>query len=109
MKKIKILILCGFVLLGVCGCSNGNYYCDSNEHELRGTTCVIKEKIDAQHRYFCKSSDYSELRGDRCYGKDFFGTSLSVAASSEFYCTQGVLDDSGIYCIIEKTYNAKAK
>ena len=71
IKKISLIVLLCFIL-GVSGCGNKEveYYCDSEEHELRGKTCVITEKVKARHRYYCDSSLYSELRGNRCYDPD---------------------------------------
>ena len=103
-KKISVVLLCGVILLGVCGCGNETskeYYCDNEEHELRGTTCVIKTKQQAQFQYTCSKGE--TLVGSKC--RSFSG--ITTSADKEYYCVQGILD--GSWCIIESTYNAKTR
>lgn len=109
MKKISLIVLLCFIILGVSGCGNKEveYYCDSEEHELRGKTCVITEKVRARERYYCDSSNYTRLEGKRCYSTDYYTSGLSIPADVEYYCDTGILDR--IYCIIEKTYDAKSR
>ena len=109
MKKISLIVLLCLIIFGVSGCGNEEveYYCDSEEHELRGKTCVITEEVRARERYYCDSSIYTRLEGNRCYSTDYYTSGLSIRADVEYYCDTGILD--GIYCIIEKTYDAKSR
>ena len=98
-KKLGLVFICGIILFGVCGCGDNSsveYYCESEEHELLGSTCFVKEKVSMSYSYQCKNG--SEVNGALKKCPD--GNLPSMVG----YCSQGY-EENG-YCIIEKSYNA---
>ena len=95
---VVVFIIVLFIFINIISSGSKTYYCESEEHELRGKTCVIIEKEIADYLYRCRDGSLVK-KSYYCKGYD--------VGKIEWSCQTGKLE--GQLCIIEKTYDALEK